>query len=142
MPMSDFAEHGAAEQAHHVANEGKDGQGDDDGNKPRDNEQFKRINADGFERIHFFTDLHHADFGSEGAAAERPATMMAVSKHTHFAQYRNGDEVDGELLCAKRTELLIALVGEHYADKERDERNDGDGVDADLLNMVDDLAEA
>ncbi len=63
--------------------------------------------------------------------------MMAVSRHGNLAEHADTQKVDGEDLGAELPQLLDALIGEHHADQEAEQPDDGQGVDAGLLDLID-----
>ena len=70
------------------------------------------------------------------AEPERPATMMAVisppiSRRTHHAQ-----KIDGEDFRAEPLQLIGALIGQHHADQERQQADNGQRIDAGFLDLM------
>ena len=55
----------------------------------------------------------------------------------HLAQDTDADQVGGEDLRTEPGQLIGALIGQHHADQERDQPDDGQGVEARLLHMTD-----
>ena len=71
------------------------------------------------------------------AEPERPATMMAVISPPISRRMPTPRQIDGEDLGAEALELVGALIGQHHADQEGEQADDGQRVDAGFLDLVD-----
>ena len=111
----------AAGQAHGVGDHGQQRQRDDERQHPRHHQQFDRIHAHGAQRVGFLVELHDADLGGKGAAGTA-GDDDGGQQHAHFAQHRNGHQVDHEDVGAEPRQLLRAEIGHDHADEKCDQR--------------------
>ena len=110
------------------------GQCNDEGEHPRHDQQFDRIHAHGAQRVGLLVELHHADFGGE-CTARAAGDDDRGQQHAHFAQHRDGHQIDDEDIGAESRELLRPQIGDDHADQERDERDDRNRRDAGFVDM-------
>ena len=90
----------AAGQSHGIGDHGQQGQRDDEGEHPRNHQQFDRVHAHGAQRVGFLVELHDADLGRE-CAARAAGDDDGGEQHAHFAQHRDGHEIDDENVGAE-----------------------------------------
>ena len=92
-------------------------------------------------RIDFLAHHHRAELGGVGAAGAA-GDHDGDDQHADLAQDENADEVDGVHLGAEFAEVEDALLRNDGADQKGDEQDDGDGLPADAIELIDRRGEA
>ena len=84
--------------------------------------------------------LHRPDLSREGAAGT-PGHDDGGEQDADLAQDGDAEQVDDKHLGAETLQLIRALIGENHPDEERDQADDGQRVEPDLLHMVNERGE-
>ena len=130
----DQGQKSAARKSHGVRDDGEAGERYDEADHARDDEKLDGVHAHRAQGIDLLVELHDADLRGE-CAAGAARDDDGGEQHAHLAQHRDGDEVDDEDGGAEPRQLLRAEVRDHHTDEKCDERDDGDGAHAGLLNV-------
>lgn len=102
----------------------------------RQDQDVNGIEPHGRERVDLLAHLHRAEFG--GVGASRPARdHNGDDQHAELTQHRDADHVDGVGLCAESAEVEEALLRDDGADQESDQRDDGDRLPPDAIELID-----
>ena len=124
----------AAEQPHHVGVEDEQRQRQHQTEQPRQHQHLDRIEAEGAHRVDLLVDLHRADLGGEGAA-RAAGDDDRRQQHPELAQDRDAEQVDRVDLGAEPAQLIGALIGHDDADQKRQQPDDRQRVEPDLLHL-------
>src|ERR1700691_3046099 len=128
------ADEGAARDAHEIGVERQQRQGKDQRQKPRQNQQFDRIETQDADGVDFLVHHHGADLGGEGAARAAGENDRG-QEHAQLAQEGDAEQVDGIDLGAELFELGGALIGHYDADEKRKQPHDAESRDPGLLHL-------
>ena len=128
------AQQGAPHQADDIRHNREQGQRDHEPEQPRQYERLEGVHTDRIQRIDFFVELHRAQLGRKGAPGAARNNDRG-EQNAHLAQHADGDEIDDEYFGAEPAQLLGAHVGDDDADEESDQRRDGHGRDARIVDM-------
>ena len=97
---------------------------------------FGDVETDRLHRVDFLVDPHGADLGGEGRA-RAARDDDGGDEAAELAQEADAQEIDGVDLRAEALQLVGALIGEHDAEQEGQQPDDGQRGDAGFLDLMD-----
>ena len=124
----------SAGDAEDVAVDGEHGGEEKAGDESGDDEIADRIGAHDAQGVELFGDVHGSQLGGEGSA--NPAGEHDGG-HDGADLFNDGegDEAAEAIFLAESFELGVGFDGHHHADECADDADDGDGFDADLVEL-------
>jgi hypothetical protein len=136
----EYRDQPTSDDAQRIGNDSKDWSHEEGSENARDDQLAHGVGAEGAERVNLIGDHHRAELGGD-PRPDAPGEHQTREHRPELLHHRRTDDLPYERPRTELVERDAGLQDENGAGEEAREEDHGEGADAYLLELLDDVTE-